>query len=119
MNVTFKGNQIIALDKPSKDFGGISTYSLEDSPKEIQSLKDGFYAIKGQEFKIKRNKYSDEIAFPLWEPNMIIDWIEEKWEAEYQKEVANGTWEESEYKEPSCSRCGDGGCPQCEPYRYI
>lgn len=33
-----------------------------------------------------------------------------------QKQLDYG---ESEYYKPTCSTCGDGGCPYCEPHRFL
>lgn len=46
-------------------------------------------------------------------------------ETEYgmQDSIAREDWfgvsSEPRWPEPSCSRCGDGGCPHCEPWRFL
>lgn len=82
----FNGIEIIALEKPTQNFGGVSVTGLSEFPKEIQDLEDGYYSIDGHEFHVSKGKYRHEVATPLWSNSIIEKWLHDKWQKEHEEE---------------------------------
>jgi hypothetical protein len=84
----------IKLEKPTVSFGGVTSYSLNETPEEIQNLEKGYYSVDGFEFRVEKEIYSnvpyENILFPMSQKgNPIMRWIDAKWEKEqYEKDWA-------------------------------
>lgn len=117
MNVVLNGIEypIEAKEKPGSM---VWAFGLEHAPEEIQQLPAGYYAVNGENFLIEKNMYENyEIK------HIIFEWQSENRELYnyVEKKLIDSAPDEpeEEYDEPSCSRCGDGGCVHCEPWRFI
>lgn len=108
----FKGHKIQKLsvvrgeDGYSQNhiYGHVMCLDTEWFPEEIALMARGLYTIDGFRFDVRH----DEIEiYAKDEPNHPL--------MKYMNET---TTKKNNY-EPECSCCGDGGCPHCEPWRFI
>lgn len=122
----FNGHPVTKIEKLTQNFGGVLCRSKDTLPERVMwltELEDGFYSIKGQEFRVDSPSYSSEkeIIFPLFpkKENYISKYINFKWDNYYKNMELMGLSEEDDDYEVDCTNCGDGGCVHCDPSSYI
>jgi hypothetical protein len=96
--------------------------------KKFEDYKDVIKSVQARAEK----KLSYEIYDHYFEITITVELGEIKsvrgyWEGEVDYSEQKIAWgvmkprdeEDEDHYEPSCSRCGDGGCFWCEPHRFI